>query len=118
MKKKETFLDAVKLVLTTHTNDADRSPKSLLHLQLNSEAEVGSQSTRTLKPFTGLHRNTMVWKDYVEFGWKVPRSRPESNQTRISYYPPIIPPLFWHYPGTIWRRRSESIQKTRFLTGK
>ena len=41
MKKRGTFLDAVKLVLTTHTNDSDRSPKSLLHLQLNSEAEVG-----------------------------------------------------------------------------
>ena|SRR5947209_626183 len=39
----------------------------------------------------------MVWKAYVEFGWKVPRSRPENNQTRISDYPPIIPPLFCHY---------------------
>jgi len=49
MKKRETFLDAVKLVLTTHTNDSDRSPKSLLHLQLNSEAEVGFQPPRTFK---------------------------------------------------------------------
>jgi len=72
------------------------------------EAEVGFQPTRTSKPFTGLQRNTLVWKVHADFGWKARHSRPESNKTPISENPPRIPPLFWHYPVTIWRRRSES----------
>src|SRR2546426_12493400 len=73
-----------------------------------SEAEVGFQPTRTSKPFTGLRHNTVVWKAYADFGWKAPHSRPESNETTILDNPPRIPPLFSHYPVTIWRRRSES----------
>ena len=52
MKKKETFLDAVKLVLTTHTNDANRSPKSLLHLQLNSERRSVFNQRQKITNFT------------------------------------------------------------------
>ena len=33
---------------------------------------------------------------------------PEANEARISDNPLRIPPLFSHYPVTIWRRRSES----------
>src|SRR5439155_22599083 len=72
------------------------------------EAEVGFQPTRTSKLFTRLHRNTVVWKVYAAFGWKAPHSRPESNKSPISENPLRIPPLFSHYPVTIWRRRSES----------
>src|SRR5206468_5291042 len=69
---------------------------------------VGFQPTRTSKPFTGLRRNTVVWKAHADFGWKAPHSRPESNETTIPDNPPRIPPLFRHYPVTTWRRRWES----------
>lgn len=72
------------------------------------EAEVAFQPPRTLKPFTGLDRNTVVWKPYAGFGSKARHSRPESNKTPISDNPYRIPPLSRHYPVTIWRRKSES----------
>ena len=72
------------------------------------EAEVSFQPTRTSKPFTGLRRNTVVWKASVDIWWKAPHPRPESNETTIPDNPPRIPALSLHYPVTIWRRRSES----------
>ena len=44
--------------------------------------------------------------DLIARGVRAPFD-PEAK-TMISDYPPSIPPLFSHYPVTIWRRRSES----------
>ncbi len=74
---------------------------ALVSSPMELEAEVGFQPTRTLKPFTGLHRNTVVWKAYADFGWKAPHSpagKQLNHDFRQSFQnPSTILPLSCHY---------------------
>src|SRR5206468_12946018 len=80
---------------------ADGTPtKSLLHWRRRSVLNRRTHYEYGVMPW---QENTCGLRDSV-----LRVLDPGANEARISDNPPRIPPLFRHYPVTIWRRRSES----------